>query len=75
MKKQMFFESFLSGLTRLDTKAILTDRKLLAKGFPSGMTRMQLIPTGYYFFFLLTMKPVACWLAMITTSLICTRLG
>ena len=52
-----------------------TDRKLLAKGFPSGMTRMQLIPTGYYFPFLLTMKPVACWLAMITTSLICTRLG
>lgn len=71
----MFFESFLSGLTRLDALVFLTDRKLLAKGFPSGMTRMQLIPTGYYFFFLLTMKPVACWLAMMTTSLICTRLG
>ena len=52
-----------------------TDRKLLAKSFLSAMTRMQLIPTGYYFFFLLTMNPVACWLAMMTTSLICTRLG
>lgn len=71
----MFFESFLSGLTRLDALVFLTDRKLLAKGFLFGVTRMQLIPTGYYFFFLLTMKPVACWLAMMTTSLICTRLG
>lgn len=28
-----------------------------------------------YFFFLLTMKPVACWLAMMTMSLICTLFG
>lgn len=46
MKKQMFFESFLSGLTRLDALVFLTDKKLLAKSFLYDMALWCFTPAG-----------------------------